>query len=294
MSAAPGHARGIALAIAAMVVFASQDGLTKHLAQTYAVAQILWVRYAFFALFALWMTRSAGPRESLRSASPALQILRSVLLVAEIGMFVLAIRWLPLADTHAIMALTPLLVTALSVPLLGERVGLRRWSAVGVGFAGMLLILRPGMGALHPAAFFALGSAAMYACYIALTRKVSLADHSGTTLIYTALVGAAVMTLIGPFHWQWPDASGWAFLLTLAVTGATGHFLFIKALEAAPASVLQPFGYTVLVWATIIGYVFFGNLPDAPTVAGALVIVASGLYTIHREHVRSAADAPSA
>jgi len=287
VNAASTHTRGVSLAIAAMIVFASQDGLTKHLAQTYAVPQILWVRYVLFALFALWMTRSAGPRESLRSASPALQILRSVLLVAEIGLFVLAIRWLPLADAHAIMALTPLLVTALSVPLLGEPVGMRRWCAVGVGFAGMLLILRPGMGALHPAALFALAAAAMYACYIALTRKVSLADHSGTTLAYTALVGALVMTLVGPFYWRWPDLSGWAFLLTLAVTGATGHFLFIKALEAAPASVLQPFGYTVLVWATLIGFVFFGNLPDAPTVAGASIIVASGLYTIHRERVRS-------
>jgi len=283
-----GHGRGIALMVAAMVVFASQDGITKHLATQFAVPQILWIRYVFFLLLALWLTRAEGPRRTFRSAVPGTQILRALLLVAEIGLFVLAVRHLPLAGTHAILATTPLIATALSVPLLGERVGPRRWAAVGVGFLGMLIILRPGIGVFQPAMLLPLAAAVLFALYQILTRRVSGLDPGGTTLAYTAAAGAVVFTVLGPFHWEAPDAAGWAFLLTLAVTGATGHLLLIKALSSAPAAVLQPFNYLLLVWATLIGWVFFDDLPDAATVIGAMVVVASGLYTLYREQrVRS-------
>lgn len=270
-----------------MFVFASQDGITKYLSTVYAVPQILMVRYVFFVAFALWLNRRIGLVASLRSGSPRLQILRSLVLVTEIGLFALTVRFLPLAYTHAILAATPLVATALSVPMLRETVGVRRWTAVLIGFTGMLVILRPGFGVFQPASLLALLTAGMYAVYIVLTRMVSRHDGAGTTVVYTAIVGGAVMTVVGPFYWTPPDIAGWALLLTLACTGAGGHFLFIKALESAPASVLQPFGFTVLVWATIVGFVFFGDLPDAATIAGAAIIVSSGLYTFYRERKRA-------
>jgi drug/metabolite transporter (DMT)-like permease len=281
------YGRGILLCVATMLVFASQDGLTKHLTTVIAVPQILLVRYLFFVALALWLTRRSGVVPALRSKRPWLQILRSLVLVTEIAIFAMAVRFLPLADTHAVVASTPLIVTVLSVPMLGETVGLRRWIAVGAGFAGMLIILRPGYTVFQPASSLALIAAVMFAVYIVLTRMVSRYDGSETTVLYTALAGAAVMIVIGPFYWTPPDAATWMLLLAIACTGAGGHFLFIKALEAAPASVLQPFNYTVLVWATVIGYLFFDDLPDEATVLGALVIVASGLYTFYRERKRS-------
>lgn len=273
-----------------MFVFASQDGLTKHLTTVIAVPQILLVRYLFFVALALWLTRRSGVVPALRSKRPWLQISRSLVLVTEIAIFAMAVRFLPLADTHAVIASTPLIVTVLSVPMLGETVGMRRWIAVGAGFAGMLIILRPGYTVFQPASSLALLAAVMFAVYIVLTRMVSRYDGSETTVLYTALAGAAVMLVIGPFYWTPPDAATWMLLLAIACTGAGGHFLFIKALEAAPASVLQPFNYTVLVWATVIGYLFFDDLPDEATVLGALVIVASGLYTFYRERKQAAVE----
>jgi drug/metabolite transporter (DMT)-like permease len=190
---------------------------------------------------------------------------------------------LPLADTHAILAISPLIVTALSVPLLGEKVGIRRWTAVGVASIGMLIVLRPGFGAMHPMALVALLCACMWSLYQVLTRIVSRTDPPLTTLFYTALIGALALSVIGPFYWQEPDAMGWALFALVAVLGAGGHYLLIKALQLAPASLLQPFAYTVLVWATLVGFLVFGNLPDLPTVLGALIIVGSGLYTFARE-----------
>jgi drug/metabolite transporter (DMT)-like permease len=212
-----------------------------------------------------------------------LQSLRSLMLMVEIGLFIWTITVLPLADAHAILAIAPLLVTALSVPLLGEKVGIRRWTAVGVATVGMLIILRPGFGVMHPMALVALLCACMWSLYQVLTRVVSRTDPPLTTLFYTALIGAIALTLIGPFYWRAPDAQGWALFVVVAVLGASGHYLLIKALQLAPASVLQPFAYTVLVWATLVGFTMFGNLPDRFTVAGALIIVASGLYAFARE-----------
>ena len=205
------------------------------------------------------------------------------MLMVEIGLFIWTITVLPLADAHAILAISPLIVTALSVPLLGEKVGIRRWSAIGVASIGMLVILRPGFGAMHPMALVALLCACMWSLYQVLTRIVSRTDPPLTTLFYTALIGAVALTVIGPFYWRTPDAQGWALFALVAALGAGGHYLLIKALQLAPASLLQPFAYTVLVWATLVGFTVFGNLPDLPTVLGALIIVASGLYTFARE-----------
>jgi drug/metabolite transporter (DMT)-like permease len=279
--------RGIAFALVAWLLFASMDAGSKLLAEGYSIIQILWVRFLSQAVIAGWLAARHGVVAGLRTRHVWLQSLRSLILVVEIGLFILAITVLPLANAHAILAVTPLLVTALSVPLLREQVGWRRWSAIGVACVGMLIILRPGLGAMQPMALVALLCALMFAIYQVLTRMVGRDDPPMTTLFYTALIGAIGLSLIGPFYWEWPDGRGWALFALVACLGSSGHFLLIKALQLAPASLLQPFSYTVLVWATIVGFVVFDNLPDWPTVLGAGIIVASGLYTLYRERKRA-------
>jgi drug/metabolite transporter (DMT)-like permease len=275
--------RGILCVLAAWLLFACMDAGSKLLAEHYSIIQILWVRFVSLVLIAAWLGRRQGGNAALRTRRFWLQSLRSVLLVIEIGLFILTITVLPLANAHAILAVTPLIVTALSVPLLGEQVGLRRWSAIGVAFVGVLIILRPGLGVVHPFALLALLCSVMFALYQILTRIVSRADPPLTTLFYTALVGVVGLTLLVPFYWKTPDVAGWALFGLVAALGASGHFLLIKALQLAPASTLQPFSYTILIWATLVGFLVFGNLPDLLTVAGALVIAASGTYTFARE-----------
>jgi drug/metabolite transporter (DMT)-like permease len=286
--AAASIGRGIACVLVAWLLFACMDAGSKQLAEDYSIVQILWLRFLSLAVIAAWLVRRQGGTTAFRTHHFWLQGARSLLLVVEIGLFIWTITVLPLANAHAILAVTPLLVTALSVPLLGERVGIRRWSAIGVAFIGMLVILRPGLGVMHPMALVALLCAAMFALYQILTRVVSRADPPLTTLFYTALVGAAGLTVVGPFHWTAPDAAGWALFGLVAGLGASGHFLLIKALQLAPASSLQPYSYTILIWATAVGFVVFGNLPDLATVAGALIIAASGIYTFARERKRRA------
>jgi drug/metabolite transporter (DMT)-like permease len=274
--------RGIVCALIAWLLFASMDAGSKLLAEQYSIIQILWVRFLSLLAVSGWLAMRQS-RGGLITRRFWLQSLRSLMLMVEMGLFILTITVLPLADVHAILAISPLIVTALSVPLLGEKVGIRRWAAVGVASLGMLIILRPGLAAIHPMALVALSCACMWSLYQVLTRIVSRTDPPLTTLFYTALIGAVALTLIGPFYWRTPDARGWALFALVAVLGAGGHYLLIKALQLAPASLLQPFAYTVLVWATLVGFLVFGNLPDLPTVVGALIIVASGLYTIARE-----------
>jgi len=278
---------GITLVIAAMFVFAAQDAITKGLASSYSAPQILWVRFAFYTLFALAFSARKRPlRDCLKSQVPWLQIARSLLICGEIGVFILAVRYMSLAEIHALIAAFPLMVTGIAALFLREHVGIRRWSAVFAGFIGVLVILRPGLIEIQPGALLALLSALMFAAYNVMTRLVSTHDDSETSMVYMAVVGTVVLTCIVPFFWTDPTPVDWGWLLCLSVAAATGHFLLIKALEIAPASTLQPFNYTLLVFATLIGYVVFGNLPDFWTVIGASIIVASGLYTIYRERTQ--------
>ncbi len=282
-------ARGIAIMVVTMFVFAIQDGVTKQLAARFEPPQIILVRFTAFFVLGLWLVRGDGMRRAFHSIRPWLQLARGVVLVVEMIGFVLTVRYLPLADTHAIMASTPLMVTVLSIPLLGEAVGARRWVAVLVGFSGVLLILRPGLVEMQPGTLLAIGVAALYALFNVLTRLTSRVDGAGTTLVWTGSTGLVAMLVVAPFVWRWPDATGWLLLAAVACLGTFSHWLFIKALECAPASVLQPYSYTVLVWATLVGWLLFGDFPDAYTIAGALVIVASGVYTFYRERLRARA-----
>ncbi len=278
--------RGIALIVVATMVFAVQDVLTKYLVQSYPAQQILWVRYLFFATFALALSLRSRPlRDVFVTRRPLFQIARSLVIMVALVCFALAVRVLPLADTHSLVSAAPLFATGLSAVWLGEKVGMRRWLAVCTGFIGVLLILRPGLTVLQPASLFMVGAAFSYALYSVMTRIASRDEDGETQLIYVAATGAVLLTAVGPFFWVAPTGEDFMFMVALAFAGTVGHYLLIKSLEAAPASLTQPFNYLMLVWAMVTGYVVFGDFPDMWTLIGATVIVASGLYVISRERV---------
>ncbi len=286
---AEGTRLGVTVMLVTTTSFAVMDALTKHVATLYPAPQILWIRYMIFSLYGLCVTLRRRGKKALHSQAPWLQITRGLLLTVEILMFIVAFRHLPLADIQAISGAGPLVTTALSVPILKEVVGIRRWTAIGIGMIGLLIIIRPGFAHFDPLLLLPLGGVILYALYQVLTRIVAHHDHPDTTVLYTGLVGLVSMTMVGPFFWQTPDATGVALMLTIGVIGLAGHTLLIKALALAPASVLQPLNYTMMVWAVLFGYLFYDDLPDIPTVVGALIIVAGGLYTFHRERIRSGA-----
>ncbi len=277
------------LVLATMFAFAVMDGLTKILSQTLPIPQIMWVRNIVFATLVLSMmaAQQMPLRELAVSQRPWLQFARAALLAIESGLFMLAFKLMPIGDVHAVNAAAPLMVVALSVPLLGEPVGWRRWSAVLAGFAGVLLIVRPGFAQIQPAVLLALLGAAMWACYQIMVRLCARVDRSETTSLWTAVVGLGLTSLMGPAVWVWPDARGWMLLGAIALLGSLAHIAFIRALGITQPSRLQPFSYTLFVWAVVVGYLFFGDIPDAWTFAGAAIIIASGIYAWHRERVRS-------
>lgn len=280
---------GISFLLIAIVIFTCQDAITKHLAQNYPVPFFIMIRYWAFAAFAIWLAHknSGSLTASIKSSAPIKQIVRALILVGEMAIFAYALAWLKIADAHAIFAAYPLITTALAVPLLGEQVGWRRWLAVSIGFLGVLIVLRPGLGVFQPAAIIPIIAAFAFAAYAILTRMVSKQDDFATTLLYTALFGAIAATLVGPFFWANPTPADWGWIAVLCLTGVTGHFLLIKSLEYAAASVLQPFNYLMIVCAAIVGFVVFGEIPDEYTIIGACVIAGSGLYVIWREQVRA-------
>ncbi len=276
----------IGFAVFGWLSMAGMDAGSKTLVENYPIVQILWFRFLLLFVIAYGLMRHKGLR--LRLQGSWLQFWRSFILVAEIVLAIFAFRYMQLADVHAILAISPILVTALSVPLLGEKVGFRRWAAVAIAFVGMLVILRPGAGVIQPMTLLVLLGALMFALYQVLTRLVSRTDPPETSLFWVALVGLVGMSGAVPFFWQTPQSTMDAMLFFLvAFLGTVGHFCLIKSLQLAEASVLQPYSYMLLVGAVIMGYVVFGHLPDLPTIIGAVIIVASGLYVFARERKRS-------
>jgi len=279
----------VALMLLAMLAFAAMDGVSKALAQHLSIPQILWVRYIFNTAFVAVMLRQPGLKATLRSRQPWLQLGRALLIIIENGVFVLAFTMMPLADMHAIAAASPLIVVALSVPLLGEKVGVRRWLAVLAGFIGVLIIVRPGFQALDWRLSVAATGTILWAIYQILVRMCARTDSSDTTWAWTAVVGLVATSMVGPFFWVWPDLRGWILLLAIAALGTLSHLALIKALSYSEAGALQPYGYTLLVWAAVVGFVMFGDVPDAWTITGASVVIMSGLYAWQREYFRNAA-----
>lgn len=280
----------IGLLLASTLSFALMDGLTKILSHTLPIPQILWVRSLVFSALMLGLLTARGLplRALIHSHRPWLQLARALLLVVEGGMFMLAFTLMPLADVHAIAALSPLAVVALSVPLLGEKVGWRRWMAVLAGFAGVLLIVRPGFAKVEPAALIALFAATLWAFYQIMVRMCARTDSSDTTSLWTAVVGMLATSLVGPAAWLWPSGSEWALLAAIALLGSIAHMALIHALSLTQPSVLQPYSYTMFVWAVVVGYLLFGAVPNAWTWAGATIIIASGIYAWNRERISQA------
>ena len=278
---------GILLVLGGTALFGCGESVVKLLARHYDTAQIVWGRYVFHAIVFMTLFARGGIATQMRTARPWLQLSRSAILLLGTLLFFSALRYLPLADAVAINFFAPLLVTAFSIPILGERVGIRRWIAILVGFAGVMVIIRPGLGVMHWAAALPLGTAVCYALYQVLTRIAGRTDHARTSLFWSAALGTVVMSFLVPFRWTAPDAAGWVMMAATGCLFGLGHYLLIKGLERAPASVLSPFIYSQLIWATALGLLVFGDFPDFYTVLGALIVTGSGLYVWHRETRRT-------
>ena len=286
---------GIALMTLSTAVFAAQDAVTKSLTATLPAGQIVCVRFAFFLAFAcLLASRQGGVRRAFRSAVPGRQLLRCLLMCSEIALFAYALRFLGLAEIHALFACFPLVVAALSVPVLGERVGPRRWFAVLAGLAGTLIILRPGSAVFDAHALLPLVCAVIYALYNLLTRQVSRHDPFATSLVYFWLVGTLAAAPFALLDWRPPGAREALLLGALCASSILAHAMLIKALQLTEAVLLQPFHYLVLPWTMLIGTLVFGERVDAPTMLGAGIVVGSGLYVAWREHALAARAAPAA
>ena len=276
---------GIMLMIATTFVFAMQDGISRHLAGEYNVFMVIMIRYWFFAAFVMSIAarKAGGLRAAAKTSQPVLQAFRAVLLVTEICVMVLAFTILGLIESHAVFTCYPLLVAALSGPVLGEKVGWRRWAAIGVGFIGVLIILEPGFGVFRIEAIVPLIAALMFALYGLLTRYAARKDSTATSFFWTGTVGSLAMTSVGIWFWEPMTGPDWGWMGMLCITGALGHWLLIKCYEVAEASAVQPFAYLQLVFVSVLGIVVFSETIRTNVAIGAGLIVAAGLFTLWRE-----------
>ncbi len=270
-----------------VTLFAFMNGTAKYLTQSYPVIQVLWGRFFFAMVVTLLSMHGPNFFGRLRTRRPALQFVRSCLMLGCTLMFITALSLMPLAEVEALNFTAPLFVTALSLPLLGEKVDLKRWLAVLAGFAGVVVIVRPGAGVMSWAAILPVCVALGYALYQITTRHIGNSDAALTSLFHAGILGTVGFSAVVPFYWQTPSLIDWLLFVAIGALGAGSHLLMIKALTLAPASVLQPFGYIELVWAVAIGWIVFGAIPDAYTFLGAAIIVASGLYVLTRQSGRA-------
>jgi len=272
------------LMLAGVSIVPVMDGLAKHLAGHYAVTQIVWGRFFFHFLFMLPVVLIGYRDVVFRVQQPLLQVVRGGFLLGATLCFFWSLKYLSIPDALTLLFVSPLMVTCLSPLILGEHVGIRRWSAVAVGFIGVCIVLRPGGAAFQPASLAALGAGLCHACYIIATRRLSGTAPPLVTLFYTSLLGMVVLSFYMPWHWETPGALHFAYMVAIGAIAAGGHYLLIKAFDYAEASVLAPFGYGEIVMATVVGYIGFGDFPDAVTWLGIAVIIASGVYIGLREH----------
>jgi drug/metabolite transporter (DMT)-like permease len=280
---------GIMVMIASTFVLSLQDGVSRHLASEYNVLMIVMLRYWFFATFviAIAIRQAGGLRKAATTQQPILQIARGVLLAAEVCVGILAFTYLGLVDSLAIFICYPLIVAALSGPVLGETVGWRRWAAIGVGFIGVMIFLKPGMGVFDLASILPLLSAVMFAAYALMTRFAARQDSTATSFFWTGTVGCVFMTAIAVWMWEPMIPTDWMWMGVLCITGAIGHWLLIKCYELAEASAVQPFAYFHLVFGTIVGVSVFGEVVELNVALGAVIVVAAGLFTFWRERLQS-------
>jgi len=274
--------RGILMMCFAVLCFATMNTFVKQVRGDLPVVEIIWGRYFFhFALILVLFPRRIPTL--LKSEDKGLQIARSILVLLATACMFVALGFMPLADAVAITFAGPLLIVALSALVLHETVGPRRWAAVIVGFIGVLVIIRPGAGVFQWAALLPVAVAFFYALYQILTRHLSHRSDPLSMLFYTALVGAVAMSVIAPFDWQAPTAAQWLMLAAAGFLGGLGHYAIIKAYERSETALVAPFAYTEIIWATTLGFFIFGDFPDLFTFVGTAIIVASGVYVLHRE-----------
>ncbi len=278
--------KGIALILASTIFLGTSDVTAKYLSATLPSIEITWIRFLTFALIMAPAMLPGSPLFALQTKRPGLQLLRGAALLGSSLFFISGLRFLPIAEASATGFVSPLFVTALSIFFLGEKVGLRRWLATAVGLVGVIIILRPGSGAFHPAAFFPIVSALAWACTLIMTRIMSGSERAVTIMSYSSIAGVCILTALVPFVWVAPTWHDIMFGIFIGIASTVGQWIVVLAFRYADASVLAPFSYTQLLWVSILGFLIFGELPDVWTVTGAAFIVASGLYTAHRERVR--------
>ncbi len=278
MNTLPANVKGILLMVTAVATFTLLDSSAKHLMLTLPNSVVVFLRYFVALLFSCGAVIRGGGINLLVTRQPGVQIARGLLLLTSTVLNFAALNYLQLAQTAAISFIVPLWVCALSGPLLGEHVGWRRWTAVAAGFAGVLVIMRPGSVSFHWAMFLTLGATLAGAVYNILTRKVGGADRAETSLFYVCLVGSLAAALPLPWHWQMPHGQEWFFIVLMGLAAGTGHYLLTAGHRLAPASVLAPYGYTQIIWMIILGFILFGDLPDHWTLIGAGIVTASGLF----------------
>lgn len=279
---------GILLFCGTTFCFATLDMVAKLLARDFHPLQVVWGRYFFHFLLLLPMVLKRGPRRAFATNRLGLQIGRALVLCAVTLMFFVAIAHLPLVEAQAISFVMPLVLTALAAIFLKEKVDAARWAAVGVGFAGVLLVIRPpgiggGAGGVHWAAILCVVMATTNACFHILTRILARTDKADVAIAYTGLVGAVVFSALVPFVWRMPAWDDWLMLAAIGVLGAAGHYCLSQAYVYARASVLAPYTYLQMVWIAIYGYIVFGDVPSVATIAGAGIVVAAGIFVFSRE-----------
>lgn len=282
---APENLKGIVLITLGFVFFGATDALAKLLTTELPALQVVWLRQLglFSGVVVMLSMRGA---HILRTRHPVVQVMRGVLATCSATFFILAVRNVPLADAVAVTFIAPFIVTALGALFLGEPVGPRRWAAVGVGFIGMLIVIRPGAGVFHPAIFITIAAATAFGTRQVLSRVLSGEDSIATTVAYTSITSTLILTLPMPFVWQNADhAWVWLVAALMALCAACGEIFIIRALDVAQAVVLAPLQYTMILWGTLYGFLLFADLPDGFTLLGCAIIIASGLYTLNRERV---------
>ena len=272
-----------------MFVFSAVDAQAKYLTNHLPSLQIVWVRQIGLVLGVLMLIAWHG-RKILRTAFPVLQIGRGVAAALSATLFIIGLNFVALADAVSVTFVAPLVVTMLAAMLLGERVGLHRWTATVIGFLGTLIVIRPGFAAFHPGLLLPLMAAVLFAVRQVISRHIGSRDRTETTLAYTALTAFLMLSVVQPFIWQPVGSLKLIMIITsMSLMAALGEFLVIRALEVGQAVFVSPLHYTIIIWASLYGYVIFGQFPDMWTWAGSFVIMASGLYIFHRERQRATA-----
>jgi drug/metabolite transporter (DMT)-like permease len=263
------------------------DGFAKFLSDDLPILQITWARYFFTVVFTLPIMMFFFKKQLVWSDKPKLQILRGLILLSANICFFYAISIISLAKALTLAFVAPLIVTAFSPVMLGEKVGFKRWTAVVVGFIGSLVVIRPGFVELNFASFAALGTGILYGFYLIITRKLSTSDNPLLTLLMTGMVGAVLVSVIIPFYWVKPSLNQWSLMAGIGVFACIGHLFLILSLKYADASKLAPLGYTEIIPNVLIGYYFFSEFPDNWTYLGLFIIILSGLYISRREYLKN-------